>query len=130
VRENSELKLRWYTEVLGLHTYDLIPGRAACMSANLDESHEIAVMEVGEDALGSQSEQVELNHLAWRMDALKDPEDFSNRLCELNVPIGKVADHGISLGIYIQDPDGNCVEVYCEIPRSEWPTLGEYILPT
>ena len=118
---NAEKAQQWYTEVLGLHTYDLIPGRAAFMSANLDESHEIAVMEVGEDALGPQSGQVGLNHMAWRMDTLKDLEDFYNRLGELNVPIGKVADHGISVGIYIQDADGNGIEVYYEIPRSEWP---------
>ena len=118
---NAEKAQQWYTEVLGLHTYDLIPGRAAFMSANLDESHEIAVIELGEDALGPQSGQVGLNHMAWRMDTLNDLEDFYNRLGELNVPIGKVADHGISLGIYIQDPDGNGIEVYYEIPRSNWP---------
>ena len=118
---NAEKAQQWYTEVLGLHTYDLIPGRAAFMSANLDESHEIAVIELGEDALGPQSGQVGLNHMAWRMDTLNDLEDFYNHLSELNVPIGKVADHGISLGIYIQDPDGNGIETYHEIPRSESP---------
>lgn len=119
---NAEKAQQWYTEVLGLHTYDLIPGRAAFMSANLDESHEIAVMEVGEDAMGPQSGQVGLNHMAWRMDSLQDLEAFYHRLNELNVPIGRVADHGISLGIYIQDPDGNGIEIYYELPRSQWPS--------
>jgi catechol-2,3-dioxygenase len=32
----------------------------------------------------------------------------------------KVADHGISLGIYFQDPDGNGIEVYYGSPRNEW----------
>ena len=119
---NAEKAQQWYTDVLGLHTYDLIPGRAAFMSANLDESHEIAVIEVGESAMGPQSGQVGLNHMAWRMDSLKDLEDFYNRLHELDVPINRVADHGISLGIYLKDPDGNGIEVYYEIPRSEWPS--------
>ena len=119
---NAEKAQQWYTDVLGLHTYDLIPGRAAFMSANLDESHEIAVIEVGESAMGPQSGQVGLNHMAWRMDSLKDLEDFYNRLHELDVPINRVADHGISLGIYLRDPDGNGIEVYYEIPRSEWPS--------
>ena len=119
---NAEKAQQWYTDVLGLHTYDLIPGRAAFMSANLDESHEIAVIEVGEGAMGPQSGQVGLNHMAWRMDSLKDLEDFYNRLHELDVPINRVADHGISLGIYLKDPDGNGIEVYYEIPRSEWPS--------
>ena len=32
----------------------------------------------------------------------------------------KVSNHSISLGIYIQDPDGNGIEIYYETPRSEW----------
>ena len=32
-----------------------------------------------------------------------------------------ISDHGISLGIYLRDPDGNGVEVYYELPRAEWP---------
>ena len=47
---NAEEAHKWYEEILGLHTYDFVPGRAAFMSANLDESHEIALMEVGADA--------------------------------------------------------------------------------
>ena len=36
------------------------------------------------------------------------------------MPIGRIGDHGLSLGIYFQDPDGNGIEVYYETPRSEW----------
>ena len=119
---NVERAQAWYTEVLGLHTYDLMPGRAVFMSANRDESHEVALMEVGEDAMGPQKGQVGLNHMAWRMESLKDLEDFYHRLEEKNVPIGQVSDHGIALGIYIKDPGGNGIEVYYETPRSEWLT--------
>ena len=42
---NAEQSQKWYEDVLGLHTYSLTPGRAAFMSANLDESHEIALVE-------------------------------------------------------------------------------------
>ena len=36
-------------------------------------------------------------------------------------PIERIIDHGISLGIYLRDPDGNGVEVFYEMPRAEWP---------
>ena len=39
------------------------------------------------------------------------------------LPIDRIADHGISLGIYMRDPDGNGVEVYYEMPRAEWPVI-------
>ena len=116
---NAEVSHKWYGDILGLHTYDFVPGRAAFMCANLDESHEVALMEVGETANGPGERQVGLNHMAWRMDSLEDLKEFYNRLKEKNVPMSP-ADHGISLGIYFKDPDGNGIEVYYEMPRSQW----------
>ena len=53
---NAELSQKWYEDVLGLHTYSFTPGRSAFMSANLDESHEIALVEVGENAAGPEQD--------------------------------------------------------------------------
>ena len=117
---NAEKSQEWYEDVLGLHTYDFVPGRAAFMSANKEESHEVALMEVGDDAPLQQKGQVGLNHMAWRMANLEDLADFYNNLKEKNVPIQRVSDHGLSLGIYIKDPDGNGIEVYYETPREDW----------
>jgi catechol 2,3-dioxygenase len=117
---NVERAQQWYAEILGLHTYDCVPGRAAFMSANREESHEIALMEAGKDAPGLQTGQVGLNHMAWRMENLDDLKEVYYRLKEKQVPIDHVSDHGISLGIYFHDLDGNGIEVYYELPRSEW----------
>jgi len=112
---------KWYEDLLGLHTYDYRPGAAAFMSANEDESHEIALMQVGENAPLQAPGQVGLNHMAWRVESLDDLKEFYHRLRTMQVPITRVADHGISLGIYFRDPDGNGIEVYYELPRSKWP---------
>jgi len=55
---------KWYADLLGLHTYDYRPGAAAFMSADQDESHEIALMQVGADAPLQEAGQVGLNHMA------------------------------------------------------------------
>ena len=36
------------------------------------------------------------------------------------MPIDHVSDHGLSIGIYFRDPDGNGVEVSYELPRNQW----------
>ena len=118
---NADRSRQWYEDVLGLHTYDFRPGLAAFMSADRDKSHEVALMQVGEDAPLQQKGQVGLNHMAWRLESLDDLKDFYHRIKAKGWPIEHISDHGISLGIYTRDPDGNGVEVFYEMPRAEWP---------
>jgi catechol-2,3-dioxygenase len=92
------------------------------MSADLERSHEVALMQVGDAAAGPERGRVGLNHMAWMMESLDDLKEFYSRLKQRNVSIDHVVDHGISLGIYLRDPDGNGVEVSYELPRAEWPS--------
>src|SRR5436853_550219 len=124
---DAERSHTWYEEVLGLHTYHKRPGWAAFMAADLDQSHEVALMQLGDGAPGPQRGQVGLNHMAWRVESLDDLKDFYYRIKDKNVPIDRVADHGVSLGIYFHDPDGNGIEVYYELPRQEWPRQEEWL---
>jgi catechol 2,3-dioxygenase len=59
--------------------------------------------------------------MAWMVDSLDALKVAYQRLKDNDVKIERIVDHGISLGIYFRDPDGNGVEVSYEQPRSEWP---------
>ncbi len=37
------------------------------------------------------------------------------------MPLTGASDHGVSEAIYLDDPDGNGVELYRDRPREEWP---------
>src|SRR5262245_40303855 len=69
---NAERSRQWYEDVLGLHTYHFRPGRAAFMSADEEKSHEVALMELGDDAPLQLKRQVGLNHAAFMMESLDD----------------------------------------------------------
>src|ERR1700754_1174232 len=43
------------------------------------------------------------------------------RLIDHGVSIGGASDHGVSEAIYLEDPDGNGIEIYRDRPRTEWP---------
>src|SRR5580693_1207990 len=105
---NAERSKNWYENLLGLHTYEYRPGWAA-------------LMQLGDDAPLQQKRQVGLNHMAWRLESLDDLKEFYLKIKKEGQAIDHIADHGISLGIYLRDPDGNGVEVYYEMPRAEWP---------
>jgi len=122
---NAERSLRWYTDILGLHIQDTFnfPGtdkmRAAFLACDPDHAHDIALFEVGEDAPLQDKGQVGLNHVAWRMGTLDDLKTMYQRLQDKDIPV-RVSDHSVSIGVYFSDPDGNGLEVYYELPRSQW----------
>src|SRR5690554_5749089 len=37
------------------------------------------------------------------------------------------ADHGISEALYLDDPDGNGIEIYVDKPKNEWPRFDEVV---
>lgn len=43
------------------------------------------------------------------------------RLQEAGYPLTGAADHGVSEAIYLDDPDGNGVELYWDKPHEQWP---------
>ena len=116
--ERSE---KFYTEVLGLHVNERRLGRAVFMSADVEQSHELAVIQLGPGAPTPEEGRVGLNHIAWRMETFDDLKDVYRRLQEKKANIQRIGDHGISLGVYFLDPDGNGNEVYYELPRNQWP---------
>ena len=36
-------------------------------------------------------------------------------------PLTGASDHGVSKALYLNDPDGNGVELYWDYPKEEWP---------
>lgn len=43
------------------------------------------------------------------------------RLQAHGVPLIGASDHGVSLALYLEDPDGNGIELYWDRPENEWP---------
>ena len=43
------------------------------------------------------------------------------RVLDAGVPLTGASDHGVSEALYLDDPDGNGVELYWDRPREEWP---------
>ena len=63
---NKERSEKFYADILGLTVMNRMP-RITFMSANESTSHEIALVEIGDDAPGPERGRVGLNHMAWQM---------------------------------------------------------------
>lgn len=47
--------------------------------------------------------------------------DALRRLVNAAVPLTGASDHGVSEALYLDDPDGNGVELYWDRPQAQWP---------
>ena len=43
------------------------------------------------------------------------------RLIQANISLEGASDHGVSEALYLRDPDGNGIELYCDRPKELWP---------
>ncbi|MEQ1652962.1 MAG: VOC family protein [Hyphomicrobium sp.] len=47
--------------------------------------------------------------------------DALRRLTDANIALTGASDHGVSHALYLNDPDGNGLELYWDRPEAEWP---------
>ncbi|WP_084327541.1 VOC family protein [Salinarimonas rosea] len=62
-----------------------------------------------------------LFHLAILYPTRADLAAALRRVLAAGVPLAGASDHGVSEAIYLEDPDGNGIELYRDRPEDEWP---------
>lgn len=62
-----------------------------------------------------------LYHTAILYPTRKDLAVALKRLLAVAYPLTGASNHGVSEAIYLDDPDGNGVELYWDRPKEEWP---------
>jgi catechol 2,3-dioxygenase len=62
-----------------------------------------------------------LFHFAIRYPTRAALADALRRLVRAEVGISGASDHGVSEALYLDDPDGNGIELYWDRPREQWP---------
>ena len=68
---------------------------------------------------------VGLYHTAIVYPARKDLAVIFDRIRSAHYPLTGASDHGVSEALYLDDPDGNGVELYWDRPKELWPTKGD-----
>jgi len=113
--------LDFYCGLLGFDKMMMYGGQAAFISAGgyhhhigLNTWHSAGAPPAPEYAPG-------LYHTAILYAERKDLAEILQRLIDAKYQITGASDHGVSEAIYLDDPDGNGVELYWDRPREEWP---------
>ena len=116
-----ERALVFYSSVLGLEITARLSDSAAFLSAG-GYHHHIA-LNTWESLGGSPPPPgtTGLYHTAILYPARAALAEVLHRVLSAKIPLEGAADHGVSESIYLQDPDGNGVELTWDRPEEQWP---------
>ncbi len=115
-----ERALKFYRDLLGFEQTTMYGDQAAFLAAGGYHHH------IGLNTWHSRGgapaplSSPGLYHTAFLYPTRKDLAIILKRLIDEGYPISGASDHGVSEAIYLQDPDGNGVELYRDRPREEW----------
>ena len=120
VRDLEE-SLAFYRDAVGLDVVgSLFDGRAAMLTGGRTH-HELFLIQVGDAPGPLQGRRIGLYHVAWKIgEALDDLRRIRERLQTAGYSIRGLADHTVSQSLYLNDPDGNEVELYVDDPDVDW----------
>lgn len=128
-----ERALRFYHDLLGFEVTTLYGGQAAFLSAGGYHHHIGLNTWHSQGGRPAQREGIAgLYHAAILYATRAELATIAKRLLQAGYPLRGASDHGVSEAIYLDDPDGNGLELYWDRPRAEWPTTpsGELTMYT
>jgi catechol 2,3-dioxygenase len=113
--------LDFYCGVLGFELQQRIGDDAAFVSAGGYHHHIGLNTWHSKGAPPPPAHSTGLFHVAIRYPDRRSLADALRRLSAAGIPLGGASDHGVSEALYVDDPDGNGIELYRDRPREEWP---------
>ena len=120
-----ERSLKFYRDVLGFEVTQRMGNSAVFLSAG-GYHHHIAI-NTWESRGGTPppAGTSGLYHFAILYPTRKRLAQALKQLLKSGIKLDGAADHGVSIALYLQDPDLNGVELYWDRPRDEWPTASD-----
>jgi catechol 2,3-dioxygenase len=116
-----ERAIGFYSGVLGLDVMQKFGDEAAFLSAGGYHHHLGLNTWQSKGGTPPPPGHTGLYHTAFLYPTRADLADAVRRVTQAGYRITGKADHGVSEAVYLDDPDGNGVELYRDKPRAEWP---------
>ncbi len=110
----------FYRDVLGLAVLDRADERTALGAGGVPFVH----LEHRSDARPDDQREAGLYHTAFLMPTRGDLARWILHVARHKVALTGASDHAVSEAFYLDDPEGNGVEVYCDRPAETWEWTG------
>ena len=113
--ERSE---RFYHDVLGMRVLSRGDG---ALTLTADDATPLLELTERPGARPKPARATGLYHFAVLVPSRRELARSLRRLAEMRYPLTGASDHLVSEALYLDDPDGNGIEIYRDRPREEWP---------
>jgi catechol 2,3-dioxygenase len=125
-----ERSLKFYRDLLGFEVQQYYGSGAVFISAGGYHHHIGLNTWHSKNAGPAPVKSAGLYHTAILYPTKKDLAVIVKRLMDANYPLTGASDHGVSLAIYLNDPDENGVELYWDKPNADWPrdSMGRLVM--
>jgi catechol-2,3-dioxygenase len=104
----------FYTGALGLKVAYEDRAHGAVFLSLGAQHHDLALFE-GATTEASRGPEAGLHHMAWQVDSFEALQAAHRHLRELGIAVESTIAHNVSRSVYFRDPDGNRVELYCDM---------------
>lgn len=109
--------IKFYTEALGMELMSHNTERHMAFLSFGSQHHDIAVFKA---PVGAEQGVLGLNHIAMQIEGGEEElKQLYGRLLNAGAQIDHLTDHGLSRSVYFFDPDGNRLEIFCEMMDEE-----------
>ena len=110
---NIERSEPFYRDVLGLQVREKHPGRAIFFTCG-QQHHDLAIFQVGDDAAPPEDHRVGMYHVALKLPDFDQLKALYANAKASGANVAGMNWHQGSKSVYLKDPDGLEIEVYCE----------------
>jgi len=112
----------FYVRTLGLKVAHEDLDRGAVFLSFGREHHDLALFQL---ATGSAPDATQpgLHHMAWQLGSFEELREAYRELKAMGVPVEATIEHNVTRSVYFPDPDGNRVELYCDMVTDGFETM-------
>lgn len=128
---DAQASKAFYTRVLGLQVAHEDRQRGAVFLSFGTEHHDLALFQLATGDVPAAT-QPGLHHTAWQLDSFTALQDAHRELEQLGIAVESTVEHNVTRSVYFHDPDGNRVELYCDMVSNGFEamrTLGPVRIP-
>jgi catechol-2,3-dioxygenase len=112
-----DASVKFYTEGLGMDLMSRNQERHKAFLSFGTQHHDIALFKAPE---GAERGELGLNHIAMQIEGGEEElRQIYGRVVNASARIDRTTDHGLTRSVYFFDPDGNRLEIFCEMMESQ-----------